>query len=170
MKKALALALAALMLLFVFGCSQPAAPDDEPGTTQAGSGEPGGTEADIPTRDNNILTFATRGAIAGMFHPDFSVTSGEDRVICFVLYEPLVRLGANNELKGVLAESWEISDDQRTITFHLREGVKWHDGEDFTAEDVAYTYTACASEGWMGYFTAGPSPHRGCRGVPQRRG
>ena len=157
MKKALALALAALMLLFVFGCSQPAAPDDEPGTTQAGSGEPGGTEADIPTRDNNILTFATRGAIAGMFHPDFSVTSGEDRVICFVLYEPLVRLGANNELKGVLAESWEISDDQRTITFHLREGVKWHDGEDFTAEDVAYTYTACASEGWMGYFTAGPS-------------
>ena len=124
MKKALALALAALMLLFVFGCSQPAAPDDEPGTTQAGSGEPGGTEADIPTRDNNILTFATRGAIAGMFHPDFSVTSGEDRVICFVLYEPLVRLGANNELKGVLAESWEISDDQRTITFPLREGVK----------------------------------------------
>ena len=43
MKKALALALAALMLLFVFGCSQPAAPDDEPGTTQAGSGETGGS-------------------------------------------------------------------------------------------------------------------------------
>lgn len=39
-----------------------------------------------------------------------------------------------------LAESWEISPDQLTYTFHLRHDVRWHDGEPFTAADVKYTY------------------------------
>ncbi len=39
-----------------------------------------------------------------------------------------------------LAESWEISDDQKVWTFHIRQGVKWHDGEPLTARDVAFTY------------------------------
>jgi len=38
-----------------------------------------------------------------------------------------------------LAESWEISDDGLTYTFHLRDDVKWHDGEKFTADDVVFT-------------------------------
>ena len=39
-----------------------------------------------------------------------------------------------------LAESWEISDDGTTFTFHLRKGVKWHDGTPFTARDVAFSF------------------------------
>jgi peptide/nickel transport system substrate-binding protein len=39
-----------------------------------------------------------------------------------------------------LAESWEVSDDGLTYTFHLREGVTWHDGAPFTSADVKYTY------------------------------
>ena len=39
-----------------------------------------------------------------------------------------------------LATSWEHSSDGKTWTFHLREGVKWQDGEDFTADDVVFTY------------------------------
>lgn len=38
-----------------------------------------------------------------------------------------------------LAKSWEVSDDGLVYTFHLQEGVKYHNGNDFTAEDVAYT-------------------------------
>lgn len=38
-----------------------------------------------------------------------------------------------------LAETWEISDDGKVYTFNLRKGVKWSDGEDFTAEDVIFT-------------------------------
>ena len=39
-----------------------------------------------------------------------------------------------------LADSWEMSDDGKTWTFHLHEGVKWHDGEPFTAKDVQFTF------------------------------
>lgn len=41
-----------------------------------------------------------------------------------------------------LAKSWEISGDHRTYTFHLRRGVRWSDGEPFTAGDVVFTFDA----------------------------
>lgn len=42
--------------------------------------------------------------------------------------------------KPALATEWTISPDKRVFEFKLREGVKWHDGKDFTAEDVKYSY------------------------------
>jgi peptide/nickel transport system substrate-binding protein len=51
--------------------------------------------------------------------------------------------GVYGELIGDLAESWEISSDQLTWTFHLRQGVTWHDGEPFTADDVKFTIELC---------------------------
>jgi len=44
------------------------------------------------------------------------------------------------EIEPALAKSWEISQDKKTITFHLRQGVKWSDGEPFTADDVVFTF------------------------------
>ncbi|MDO5298340.1 MAG: ABC transporter substrate-binding protein [Clostridia bacterium] len=41
---------------------------------------------------------------------------------------------------GLLAESYEVSEDGKTISFVIREGIKWHDGEPFTAEDVKWTF------------------------------
>lgn len=43
-------------------------------------------------------------------------------------------------LEPALAESWEVSEDGTVYTFHLRQGVTWHDGVPFTAEDVVFTY------------------------------
>ena len=42
----------------------------------------------------------------------------------------------------ILAESYEVSEDGRSIIFNLRKGVTWHDGEEFTAEDVKFTFDA----------------------------
>ena len=55
------------------------------------------------------------------------------------IMEPLIALGTDLDIRPVLAESWEISEDGLTYTFNLREGVTWHDGEPFTSADVQYT-------------------------------
>jgi peptide/nickel transport system substrate-binding protein len=56
------------------------------------------------------------------------------------IYSGLVKYDKNLNIVGVLAESWEVSKDNLSITFHLRKDVKWHDGTPFTAHDVMYTY------------------------------
>ena len=48
----------------------------------------------------------------------------------------------NNGVVSALAKSYELDEDTNTYTFHLRDDVKWHDGEDFTAEDVKFTIEA----------------------------
>lgn len=56
------------------------------------------------------------------------------------IYNGLVKYDKNLTIVGDLAESFHISKDGLTITFHLRKGVKWHDGAPFTSRDVLYTY------------------------------
>lgn len=60
--------------------------------------------------------------------------------IAGLCYDGLVRYDKNLKLEGALAESWDVSKDGLSITFNLRKGVKWHDGKEFTADDVMYTY------------------------------
>lgn len=61
------------------------------------------------------------------------------------IYEPLVMADADMQWQPHLAESWEQSEDGLTWTFHLRKGVKFHDGEEMTAEDVVASYELAAN-------------------------
>jgi peptide/nickel transport system substrate-binding protein len=54
------------------------------------------------------------------------------------MVEALVDLDAEGKPVGVLATGWQAAPDGRTITFKLRENVRWHDGKPFTAADVQY--------------------------------
>ena len=59
------------------------------------------------------------------------------------MYDNLIRRDPRDSGKTIipdLAHSWEIAPDNKTYTFFLRKGVKFHDGGDFTAEDVKATY------------------------------
>ena len=57
------------------------------------------------------------------------------------LFDTLIEFNyATYKLEPALAESWTVSADGKTYTFKLRQGVKWSDGEDFTADDVVFTF------------------------------
>jgi peptide/nickel transport system substrate-binding protein len=60
-------------------------------------------------------------------------------IIAFQITDGLVQYDERLVLQPRLAESWSLSDDRSTVTFRLRRGVTWHDGEPFTARDVLYT-------------------------------
>ncbi len=66
---------------------------------------------------------------------------GPTQYVAGKIYEGLLIYDQDLNPQPWLAESWEVSDDGRTYTFHLQDGVRWHDGEPFTAEDVVFTIT-----------------------------
>ena len=59
-----------------------------------------------------------------------------------LIFSGLTRYDEAGHLTGDLAKNWDISTDGKTYTFHLRPGVKWHDGIPFTSADVAFTIAA----------------------------
>lgn len=67
------------------------------------------------------------------------VQNGPTQLVAGDIYEGLLRYNDKLEPQPGLATSWEISEDGLTYTFHLNEGVKWHDGEAFSADDVVFS-------------------------------
>ena len=59
-------------------------------------------------------------------------------------FETLLTFDENNDIVPGQAESFDVSDDGLTYTFHLRDGLKWSDGSDFTAEDFVYSWKRLA--------------------------
>lgn len=67
-------------------------------------------------------------------------TDSSSHAVAGQIYNGLVKYDKNLNIVGDLAESFDISRDGLTITFHLRHGVRWHDGAPLTSRDVLYTY------------------------------
>ena len=66
-------------------------------------------------------------------------TSGPIGLLGPKIYDGLVDYDNDGKMVPMLAESVDVSSDGKTITFNLRKGVTWHDGEAFTSEDVQFT-------------------------------
>jgi peptide/nickel transport system substrate-binding protein len=77
------------------------------------------------------------------------------------IQEGLVSFDAQLKPVPALATKWEVAPDGKTVSFDLRQGVKWHDGKDFTAADVAFTLT----EIWQKLHPFGKSAFGNVTGV-----
>jgi peptide/nickel transport system substrate-binding protein len=89
-------------------------------------------------QDDNILIWAREVDAQGL-DPHTQTAFSSLRLLDLV-YEPLVRTDPDLNIIPALAESWAFSDDGLQLTFNLRQGVTFHDGSDFTAEDVLASY------------------------------
>jgi ABC-type antimicrobial peptide transport system permease subunit len=90
-------------------------------------------------QDNSNTLIMARAVDSTGLDPHTQTAFASLRLIELV-YEPLVMLDKDLNLIPGLAESWEFSEDGLTLTFKLRQGVKFHDGSDFTAEDVIASF------------------------------
>lgn len=85
----------------------------------------------------HVLTILQSSVSIG--DPHIASDSSNQRSILFTIYEALVKLDEEGNYQPSLAEAWEVGEDARTWTFHLRNGVTFHNGEVLTASDVVAT-------------------------------
>ncbi|SLN52043.1 Periplasmic dipeptide transport protein precursor [Roseivivax jejudonensis] len=78
--------------------------------------------------------------------PTSAAAGAIDSVLYANVFEGLTRFAADGSIEPALAESWEISEDGTTYTFTLRDGVTFHDGSAFDAEDVVFTLDRARGE------------------------
>lgn len=83
--------------------------------------------------------------------PNLDITSGAAAAIREVtqvnLYEGLTRFGPDGAILPLLAKSWDVTEEGKVWTFHLNEGVKFHDGTTMDAEDVKFSLERTTAEG-----------------------
>jgi len=118
----------------------------------AGCGKPGGPQAGShPLPPSPLIAKGEVGRPGGRFvigasaspktfNPLFALDTASDAIVR-LLFASLVNLNWAAQQPGPgLAESWSVAPDQKTWTFKLRAGVRWSDGELFTADDVVFTW------------------------------
>jgi peptide/nickel transport system substrate-binding protein len=90
------------------------------------------------------LRFAFQGELKSV--DPYQIAEGFSLAVNGSVYEGLIRRGPDLKIEPCLAESWEILD-QLHWRFHLRKGVKFHEGQDFTADDVIFSAHRVLSAG-----------------------
>jgi peptide/nickel transport system substrate-binding protein len=118
-----------LITILVAGCSDNAEAPPQRAVARGPAGPP------VP---GDALITGSIGEASNLI-PILSTDQASSQISGMV-YNGLVRYDKNLKLEGDLAESWEVANGGLVITFHLRRGVKWHDGQEFTSRDVLYTY------------------------------
>jgi peptide/nickel transport system substrate-binding protein len=78
--------------------------------------------------------------------PTAGAAAAIDEMVYANVFEGLTRIDKNGAVKPALAESWDISADKKVYTFHLQKGVKFHDGSEFDAADVVFSFDRARSE------------------------
>ncbi|MCI5957951.1 MAG: ABC transporter substrate-binding protein [Clostridiales bacterium] len=97
--------------------------------------------------DDNSMTVIL-GAEFSTLDP-LALPSSPEINFCTNIFDSLVKVDKDLNIIPCLATDWTVSDDGLTYTFNLRQGVKFHNGNDFTAEDVKLSIDRFRDETWM---------------------
>ena len=136
MKRITAALTAAVMAVSLAACSNNADPVGE-------SSQPSQTDTESQAVHLNLAESWDFQYFYTIITPEVSSSSGYD--ITYYLtsfYDTLFEYNTDGEVVGVLAEDWAMSEDGKTYTFQIKQGVKFSDGSDMTAEDVAKSILA----------------------------
>ena len=107
-------------------------------TPEGGQTQTGSTDAVA-----NEITVGIAQDLDDSLDPHLAVAAGTKDVM-FNVFEGLMKPTSTGDLTPAVAESYTVSEDRLTYTFTLREGVKFHNGDEVTAEDVVYSINRCA--------------------------
>lgn len=135
-----ALFLSALLLVTVLaGCGS------QTGTTEEGGFGPDDASTSGEPLSGGELVVGISQDLGDSLDP-YQMTAAGTREVLFNIYEGLVKPNADGEfIAAVAADDWTLSDDGLTYTFPLREGVKFHNGNEVTVDDVLYSFETCAA-------------------------
>ena len=114
------------------------------GTVLSGCGDGSAAETQKSRADTNELVVGIAQDLDDSLDPHKTVKAGT-REVMFNVFEGLMKPTPDGDLTPAIAESYEVSEDRMTYTFHLREGVQFHNGKTVTAEDVVYSIQRCAA-------------------------
>ena len=78
--------------------------------------------------------------------PTAGAASAIAEIVLYNVFETLTKIGADGKVTPLLAESWEVSPDLKTVTFKLRKDVKFQNGEPFNAQTVKYAFERAGAE------------------------
>jgi peptide/nickel transport system substrate-binding protein len=95
------------------------------------------TTTTVPTTGGTYVE-----GVAGAIHavnPLLAAYNDADRDVCALVFDGLTRFNTQGQVEANLAQGWEVSLDGLTYVFHLRTGLRWHDGTPFSADDVIFT-------------------------------
>ena len=117
----------------------------------AGTGASGST-ASGNTGSAQLRDTFTFGIATEVYNLDpFTSTTADARAVYFNIYEGLTEVTTDGQFVPCLASDIEMSDDAKTYTFTLRDGVKFHNGNDMTMDDVLWSVQNAIDTGMTGY-------------------
>ncbi|UAL53733.1 peptide ABC transporter substrate-binding protein [Metabacillus dongyingensis] len=145
MKKWMAIFLTALLVFILAACT---------------ANESAGKDTEKEEKEKEKILHLNNGAEPTSFDP----VIGFDAVSWNALnnlMEGLTRLGKDHEPEAAAAEKWDVSEDGKTYTFHIREDAKWSNGDDLTAGDFVFAWKRLlnpetgSGAAFLGYFIEG---------------
>lgn len=134
------------------GAATPSGPSSDGGSGTGGTDSGGSTAGTAAPGGQGGSDETVRvGLVAEPASLDFTTTDGAaiPQLLLKNVYETLVTVDVESgEIVPALAESWEVSEDRRTYTFTLADGVTFSDGSEFTAEDAKFSLERVSSDAW----------------------